>query len=89
MSKARFCVGCGKKYYPNAEYSGGYPSQWYVWTEQGYHKDETFDPSYKRFHAKGCMEKFISNNAQAFANLVDSISHNVIEDINNNPIEKG
>jgi len=46
-------------------------------------------PEHKRFHSLGCMKEFIARNSISFANLVDSLSHNVIEDINNQTIEKG
>jgi len=35
------------------------------------------------------MKEFIARNSISFANLVDSISHNMIQDNNNQTIEKG
>ena len=86
MSNARHCVTCGRKYYPKA---------WNSYPEDSYHYgngDTTrfaVRPEDKRFHSLGCMKEFITKNSIAFANLVDSLSHNVIEDINNQTIEKG
>ena len=77
---------CGKKYYPKAWNS--YPEDSYSY----YNGDTTrfsVRPEDKRFHSLGCMKEFITKNSIAFANLVDSLSHNVIEDINNQTIEKG
>ena len=86
MSNARHCVTCGKKYYPKAWNS--YPENDY-----SYYNGETtrftVQPEHKRFHSLGCMKEFIARNSISFANLVDSLSHNVIEDINNQTIEKG
>ena len=86
MSKARHCVTCGKKYYPNSYYA--YPEDDYIY-DNGETTRFTVQPEHKRFHSLGCMKEFISRNSIAFANLVDSVSHNVIEDINNQTIEKG
>jgi len=86
MSNARHCMTCGKKYYPKAWNS--YPEDSYHY-ENGDTTRHTVDPSHKRFHSLGCMKEFISRNSIAFANLVDSIPHNMIQDINNQTIEKG
>ena len=87
MSNARHCVTCGKKYYPKAWNS--YPEDDYIY-DNGETTRFTVQPEHKRFHSLGCMKEFIARNSIAFANLVDSVSHNVIQDINNNQtIEKG
>ena len=77
MSSARYCVGCGKKYYPKSYYS--YPS--FVWGTSDEDKQE-----YARFHTLGCMKQWLSDKRQAFANLVDNITE---RDIRNKTIEKG
>ena len=86
MSNARHCVTCGKKYYPKSYNS--YPEDDYIY-DNGETTRFTVQPEHKRFHSLGCMKEFIARNSISFANLVDSLSHNVIEDINNQTIEKG
>ena len=86
MSNARHCASCGKKYYPKAWNS--YPEDNYSY-DNGEPTRLTVQPEHKRFHSLGCMKEFIARNSISFANLVDSISHNMIEDINNQTIEKG
>ena len=89
MSNARHCVTCGKKYYPKAWNS--YPEDDYSYSaDYNQRQSYTVQPEHKRFHSLGCMKEFIARNSISFANLVDSVSHNVIQDINNNQtIEKG
>ena len=67
MSKARFCVGCSRKYYPNGSYA--YPSVWYNEPNQ---KEKQL--MYARFHSKYCMERWLYKNIQAVAELVDNIT---------------
>ena len=75
MSTARRCNWCGKKYYPKSYYS--YP-QFYYGTSDA---DKL---EYARFHSLGCMTDWLNKNKQAFANLVDNISENVIQEENHN-----
>ena len=75
MSTARICNWCGKKYYPKSYYS--YP-QFYYGTSDA---DKL---EYARFHSLGCMTDWLNKNKQAFANLVDNISENVIQEENHN-----
>ena len=75
MSTARICKECGKKYYPKSYYS--YP-QFYYGTSD---KDKL---AYARFHSLGCMTDWLNKNKEAFANLVDNISENVIQEENHN-----
>ena len=75
---ARYCVTCGKKYYPKSYYS--YPD--FNWGTSDEDKLE-----YKRFHSLRCQTQWLNNNKEAFANLVDNISQSVIQDDSN--IEKG
>jgi len=77
-STARYCVNCGKKYYPKSNYS--YPD--FNWGTSDEDK-----LAYARFHSLGCQSVWLNNNKEAFAHLVDNISHNVIQD--NSNIEKG
>ena len=89
MSNARHCVTCGKKYYPKA---------WNSYPEDDYNYCNTPDynqrinytvlPEHKRFHSLGCMKEWIAINSIAFANLIDSLSHNMIQDNNNNNRER-
>ena len=90
MSNARHCVTCGKKYYPKSYNS--YPEDDYSYSADWPHNQRqsfTVQPEHKRFHSLGCMKEFIARNSISFANLVDSISHNMIQDNNNQTIEKG
>lgn len=75
MSTARLCNWCGKKYYPKSYYS--YP-QFYYGTSDA---DKL---EYARFHSLGCMTDWLNKNKEAFANLVDNISENVIQEENHN-----
>ena len=75
MSTARFCKNCGKKYYPKSYYS--YPQ--FRW---GTSDDDKLD--YARFHSLSCMQVWLDDNKEAFANLVDNISQNVIKEENHN-----
>lgn len=75
MSTARICNWCGKKYYPKSYYS--YP-QFYYGTSDA---DKL---EYARFHSLGCMTDWLNKNKEAFANLVDNISENVIQEENHN-----
>ena len=79
MSSARYCVGCGKKYYPKSYYS--YPEINY-----GVENRDEQCQEYARFHSLGCMKSWLSDKRQAFANLVDNITEC---DIRNKTIEKG
>ena len=71
MSKARICVGCGCKYYPNS-YSA-YPQSEYEFVYGGSKRHEV-EPVHKRFHSKSCMTSWIAKNSQAFAALIDNIT---------------
>ena len=71
MSTARFCKNCGKKYYPKGYYS--YPE--FRW---GTSDEDRLE--YARFHSLGCMRDWIDKNKRAFAELVDNISQNVIQE---------
>ena len=73
MSTARICKNCGKKYYPKSYYS--YPQ--FGWRTQDEVKLE-----YARFHSLGCMQEWLRENKQAFAELVDTLSENVIQEEN-------
>ena len=75
MSTARLCNWCGKKYYPKSYYS--YPQFYY-----GTSNEEKLE--YARFHSLGCMTDWLNKNKEAFANLVDNISENVIQEENHN-----
>ena len=75
MSTARICNWCGKKYYPKSYYS--YPQFYY-----GTSNEEKLECA--RFHSLGCMTDWLNKNKEAFANLVDNISENVIQEENHN-----
>jgi len=87
MSKARICVGCGCKYYPNS--FSAYPQTEYDFNyETRESTRHEVEPVHKRFHSKSCMTSWIAKNSQAFAELIDNIT---IYDntITNQTIEKG
>ena len=73
LSTARHCKNCGKKYYPKSYYS--YPQ--FHW---GTSDEDKLD--FARFHSLGCMTDWLQRNKEAFAELVDNISQNVIQEEN-------
>ena len=73
MSTARFCKNCGKKYYPKSYYS--YP-------QFGWRTSDEDKLEYARFHSLSCMTEWLNKNKEAFADLVDTISQNVIQEDN-------
>ena len=81
-SRARYCVNCGKKFYPNSW--SAYPQ-----SEYGYHSEtgqtirHKVEPMHKHFHSQGCMKEWIAKNSREFSILIDNISHNVIEETSN------
>ena len=83
-SSARYCVNCGKKFYPKSY--NAYPQD-----EYNYDGGDTIrfivQPSHKHFHSQSCMKEWIAKHSQSFSHLVDSLSHNVIQDNSNQ--EKG
>jgi len=87
MSKsAKYCVTCGKKFYPKSYYA--YPSDEYCFNsltgETTRHKVQAM---HKHFHSQSCMKEWLARYSREFSNLVDNISHNVIQDNSNQ--EKG
>ena len=85
-SKARYCVGCGKKFYPNS-YSA-YPQAEYGFNSlTGETTRHDVPASHKHFHSQGCMKEWIAKYSREFSNLIDNISHNVIQEDSNQ--EKG
>jgi hypothetical protein len=83
MSKASFCVNCGKKYYPNSYQS--YPSSNAVWVSDRWQWTE-IDNQNKRFHSQSCMHSWLVKNAQSFSRLVDEVEY--IKNNNNNNRER-
>ena len=73
MSTARICKECGKKFYPKSYYS--YP-------QFGWRTSDEDKLEYARFHSLGCMTDWLQRNKEAFAELVDNISQNVIQETN-------
>ena len=60
-----------KKYYPKSYYS--YPQ--FHWGTSDEVKLE-----FARFHSLSCMTDWLQRNKEAFAELVDNVSENVIQD---------
>ena len=86
MSKsARYCVTCGRKFYPKS-YTA-YPQDEYHYAGQGTTERLDVEPSHKHFHSQGCMKEWIARYSREFSNLVDNISYNVIQEDSNQ--EKG
>jgi hypothetical protein len=73
MSKARICVGCGCKYYPNS-YSACPQTEYEFNYETREHTRHEVEPSHKRFHSQSCMKSWVAKNSQAFSELVDNIT---------------
>ena len=81
MSKsARYCVTCGKKFYPKS-YSA-YPQDDYQYNEGVVERYEV-SPSHKHFHSQSCMKEWIARHSREFSNLIDNLSHNVIQEDSN------
>ena len=81
-SSARYCVNCGKKFYPNSYMS--YPHDEYDYhSSTGITKRYEVEPSHKHFHSQGCMKSWIARYSREFSILIDNISHNVIEETSN------
>ena len=81
---ARYCVTCGRKFYPKS-YTA-YPQEEYHYTGQETVRYEVA-ASHKHFHSQGCMKEWLARYSREFSNLVDNLSHNVIQDNSNQ--EKG
>jgi len=85
-SSARYCVTCGKKFYPKS-YSA-YPQDEYEFNpetrETTRHEVQAM---HKHFHSQSCMKEWIAKNSREFSNLIDNLSHNVIQEDSN--LEKG
>lgn len=73
MSKARICVGCGCKYYPNS-FSACPQTEYQYHTQTGKTIRHEVEPMHKRFHSKSCMTSWVAKNSQAFAELIDNIT---------------
>lgn len=85
-SSSRYCVTCGKKFYPKS-YSA-YPQDEYEYhSSTGQTVRYIVQPIHKHFHSQSCMKEWIAKHSQSFSHLVDTISYNVIEDNSNQ--EKG
>jgi hypothetical protein len=78
LSTARYCKNCGKKYYPKSYYS--YPQVHLTSADYLNGTSDEVKLEYARFHSLSCMTEWLNNNKEAFAELVDNISQNVIED---------
>jgi hypothetical protein len=87
MSKsAKYCVNCGKKFYPKSYYA--YPSDEYYFDSENRTTERLeVAPMHRHFHSQSCMKEWIARYSREFSNLVDNISHNVIQDNSNQ--EKG
>ena len=85
-SSARYCVNCGKKFYPKSY--NAYPQDEYEFNPETRETTRhVVNVSHKHFHSQSCMKEWIAKHSQSFSHLVDSLSHNVIQDNSNQ--EKG
>jgi len=81
-SSARYCVNCGKKFYPKS-YSA-YPQDEYDYhSSTGITTRYEVEPMHKHFHSQSCMKSWIARNSREFSNLIDNLSHNVIQEDSN------
>ena len=77
-STARYCVNCGKKFYPKS-YSA-YPQDEWCYEEQARIEVE---PNHRHFHSQSCMKEWIARYSREFSNLIDNISQNMIQEDSN------
>ena len=76
----KYCLTCGKKFYPNSYYS--YPdSEWEVGVGQ-----HEVPAEHKHFHSLSCMKMWLAKNSEAFHLLLTSMGNddNNIETNNHN-----
>ena len=71
----KYCLNCGKKFYPNNGWTG-YPQSEY---------GNLVPVEHKHFHSLGCMKEWLAKNSEAFHLLLTNMGNN---DRNNETINR-
>ena len=80
----RYCLNCGKKFYP-AKWTG-YPQTEYVYNfETQHHECQEVPAEHKHFHSLSCMKEWLAKNHEAVHLLLTSMGNN---DTNNETINR-
>ena len=81
----KYCLNCGKKFYPNSYYA--YPQSEYAYHSQtGQTTRHEVPAEHKHFHSLGCMKEWIARNHEAVHLLLTTMgnSDNTTETNNHN-----
>ena len=81
----KYCLNCGKKFYPNNGWTGYPQTEWeydYVNSENIKHEVPV---EHRHFHSLGCMKEWLAKNSEAFHLLLTSMGNN---DRNNETINR-
>ena len=80
----KYCLNCGKKFYPKGYYS--YPDTEYEYDYENRTSERHEVPiEHKHFHSLNCMKVWLAKNHEAFTLLLTSMGNN---DTNNETIER-
>ena len=80
----KYCLNCGKKFYPNSYYA--YPQTEYTYDYIGRSSTRHEVPAeHKHFHSLGCMKEWIAKNHEAVHLLLTSMGN---DDNNNETINQ-
>ena len=75
----KYCLNCGKKFYPNNAWTG-YPQTEYEWRTC-----HDVPAEHRHFHSLRCMKQWIAKNSEAFHLLLTTMGNN---DRNNETINR-
>ena len=75
----KYCLNCGKKFYPNNSWTG-YPQTEYDWRTR-----LEIPAEHKHFHSLHCMKVWIAKNSEAFHLFLTNVGNS---DRNNETIER-
>ena len=71
----KYCLNCGKKFYPNSYYA--YPQTEYNYNyESRTREDFVVPPEHKHFHSLSFMKEWIAKNHDAVHLLLTSMGNN-------------
>ena len=75
----KYCLNCGKKFYPNSYYA--YPQTEYTYDYENYENHV-----HKHFHSLSCMKEWLAKNHEAVTIFLNSMGNddNNIETNNHN-----
>ena len=81
----KYCVNCGKKFYP-AQWTG-YPQTEYTYDYENYenHVRHEVPAEHRHFHSQRCMKIWLAKNHEAVHLLLTSMGNN---DTNNETINR-